>query len=257
MGWRYRKSLNLGPFRLNFSKSGIGYSVGGKYFRVTKKADGGMRTTSTLPGLHMSKVTDYGASQVRAAKTSRKSNAKKGSIVGGVAALLLIAGALGSGGDKAPDPQPDPATPIVQEQVDKQAPQTDAETQPDETPGEIQTQPEPDPTPSPDPVVEPEPDPQPTPEPQPVTTPDPTPQPTPEPGPQPEQAEPVPTLTPEQAFRESLKQYAYVGSSESDKYHYPTCRWTSKINDGNLVHFDSVEEAQAAGYEPCNTCKPK
>ena len=47
MGWRYRKSLNLGPFRLNFSKSGIGYSVGGKYFRVTKKADGGMRTTSS------------------------------------------------------------------------------------------------------------------------------------------------------------------------------------------------------------------
>ncbi|MFR0798498.1 MAG: Ada metal-binding domain-containing protein [Oscillospiraceae bacterium] len=79
----------------------------------------------------------------------------------------------------------------------------------------------------------------------------------PEPEPQPEQAEPAPTLTPEQAFRESLKQYAYVGSSESDKYHQPTCRWTSKINDGNLVHFDSAEEAQAAGYEPCGTCNPK
>ncbi len=255
MGWRYRRSMNIGPFRLNFSKNGIGYSVGSKYFRVTKKADGGMRTTSTLPGLHMSKVTDYGASQIRAAKTSRKAKSKKGSIVGGVAALLLIAGALGSGGDKAPDPQPDPVAPVVQEQVDEQSPKTDESAQPDKAAGEIDTQTEPDPTPAPDPVVDPEPDPKPTPEPQPVTTPEPTPQ--PEPEPQPEQAEPAPTLTPEQAFRESLKQYAYVGSSESDKYHQPTCRWTSKINDGNLVHFDSAEEAQAAGYEPCGTCNPK
>ena len=148
------------------------------------------------------------------------------------------------------DPEPDNAQAVIQEpqeQVNEQASQTDAETPPDETPGDIQTQPEPDPTPAPDPVVEPKPDPQPTPEP--------TPQ--PEPEPQPEQAEPALTLTPEQAFRESLKQYAYVGSSESDKYHRPTCRWTSKINDGNLVHFDSAEEAQAAGYEPCGTCNPK
>ena len=242
MGWRYRKSLNLGPFRLNFSKSGIGYSVGGKYFRATKKADGGMRTTSTLPGLHMSKVTDYSAKQVHVAKASSGASGgspKKSKSIAGiaVAVLLLLGGIMGCTDSSHETPDPEITTPVQQEQVDKQAPQTDAETQPDETPGEIQTQPEPDPTPAPDPVVEPEPDPQPTPEPQ--------------------QAEPVPTLTPEQAFRESLKQYAYVGSSESDKYHYPTCRWTSKINDGNLVHFDSVEEAQAAGYEPCGTCKPK
>lgn len=67
---------------------------------------------------------------------------------------------------------------------------------------------------------------------------------------------PSETLTPEQAFRESLKQYVYVGSSESDKYHRPTCRWTDKINDGNLVHFDTKEEATAAGYSPCGTCNP-
>lgn len=79
-----------------------------------------------------------------------------------------------------------------------------------------------------------------------------------------ETAEPVqepeksaePEITPEQAFREKLMQYAYVGSSGSDKYHYPTCRWTSAINDGNLVHFDTEEEAAAAGYSPCSTCNP-
>lgn len=29
MGFYYRKSVNLGPFRVNLSKSGVGYSVGG------------------------------------------------------------------------------------------------------------------------------------------------------------------------------------------------------------------------------------
>lgn len=65
-----------------------------------------------------------------------------------------------------------------------------------------------------------------------------------------------PAVDPEQAFREKLAQYKYVGSSESDKYHYPSCRWTSTINDGNLVHFDTEEEATVAGYLPCGSCKP-
>ena len=34
MGFYYRKSVNLGPFRVNLSKSGVGYSVGGRGFRV-------------------------------------------------------------------------------------------------------------------------------------------------------------------------------------------------------------------------------
>lgn len=69
-------------------------------------------------------------------------------------------------------------------------------------------------------------------------------------------SESAPEISPEQAFRESLKQYKYVGSVGSDKYHRPTCRWADKINDENLVHFDSKEEASAAGYEPCGTCNP-
>ena len=34
MGFTYRKSVNLGPFRVNLSKSGFGYSGGGCGFRV-------------------------------------------------------------------------------------------------------------------------------------------------------------------------------------------------------------------------------
>ena len=251
MGFRFRKSLNLGPLRINFSKSGIGYSVGNKFARVTKKANGGVRTTATISGTGISHVKEYGAKQTGAAQGGSLNDSGgslfKPLLLGALTVCLLIFAVVGCM-PHSEDPEPDNAQAVIQkpqEQVDEQAPQTDAKTQSDETPGNIQTQPEPDPTPAPDPVVEPEPDPQP----QPVTTPEPT--------PQPEQAEPAPTLTPEQAFRESLKQYAYVGSSESDKYHRPTCRWTSKINDGNLVHFDSAEEAQAAGYEPCGTCNPK
>lgn len=66
MGWRYRKSINLGPFRINFSKKGIGYSVGCKGYRVTKKAGGGYRRTISIPGTGISHVTEYRSNSVSA-----------------------------------------------------------------------------------------------------------------------------------------------------------------------------------------------
>lgn len=96
--------------------------------------------------------------------------------------------------------------------------------------------------------------PQPSKTPEPIQSAAPTPGQTPESSeePQPTEEPPVPSADPQQAFRELLKQYNYVGSRESDKYHYPTCRWTSRINDQNLIYWDTVEEARAAG-----TCHPK
>lgn len=59
MGWRYRKSINVGlGFRINISKSGIGYSWGGPGYRKTWKADGGTRTTYSLPGTGISYVEE-------------------------------------------------------------------------------------------------------------------------------------------------------------------------------------------------------
>ena len=58
MGMRFRKSINFGGARINFSKSGIGASVGGKGFRVTKKAGGGTRTTASIPGTGLSYQKD-------------------------------------------------------------------------------------------------------------------------------------------------------------------------------------------------------
>src|SRR5438270_12836189 len=49
MGYFFRRSARLGPFRLNFSKSGIGASVGVKGARVTMTPRG---TTYVTVGSH-------------------------------------------------------------------------------------------------------------------------------------------------------------------------------------------------------------
>lgn len=58
MGFRFRKSINLGGFRINLSKSGIGYSFGVPGMRYTKKAKGGHRATLSIPGTGISYVKD-------------------------------------------------------------------------------------------------------------------------------------------------------------------------------------------------------
>ncbi len=78
MGFRFRKSVNLGPLRANFSKSGIGYSVGGKGFRATKKAGGGFRTTASIPGTGISYVRDYPNSGKKKASGSTASPSPSG-----------------------------------------------------------------------------------------------------------------------------------------------------------------------------------
>ena len=58
MGLRFRKSINIGPFRMNISKSGISHSVGIKGFRKTKLSNGRTRTTISIPGTGISYVTE-------------------------------------------------------------------------------------------------------------------------------------------------------------------------------------------------------
>ncbi|GAA4534141.1 DUF4236 domain-containing protein [Amycolatopsis samaneae] len=58
MGFRYRKSFRVAPgVRMTVSKSEVGYSVGGKGIRVTKRARGGMQTTISAPGTGLSYTT--------------------------------------------------------------------------------------------------------------------------------------------------------------------------------------------------------
>ncbi|MFM7101483.1 MAG: DUF4236 domain-containing protein [Verrucomicrobiota bacterium] len=60
MGFRYRKSINVGPFRLNVSGSGVGWSVGGRGFRTGVTSRGRRYSTFSLPGTGLSYRTSGG-----------------------------------------------------------------------------------------------------------------------------------------------------------------------------------------------------
>ena len=73
MGWRFRKSIDiLGLFRINFSKSGIGFSYGVPGYRVTKTANGRTRKTVSIPGTGISHVSETG--RTKSNKTQAVSN---------------------------------------------------------------------------------------------------------------------------------------------------------------------------------------
>lgn len=72
MGFRYRKSINLGGgFRVNISKSGIGYSWGVKGYRLTKTASGKTRQTISIPGTGISYVEESGGKSKRTASATK------------------------------------------------------------------------------------------------------------------------------------------------------------------------------------------
>src|ERR1700731_2918316 len=50
MGWTFRRSFNLGPFRINLSKKGAGTSVGIPGFRVGQDAGGRKYSQISIPG---------------------------------------------------------------------------------------------------------------------------------------------------------------------------------------------------------------
>lgn len=60
MGFRYRRSVNIGPFRVNVSKSGVGYSVGGPGFRTGIRSNGRRYTSVGLPGSGMYYMKEHG-----------------------------------------------------------------------------------------------------------------------------------------------------------------------------------------------------
>ncbi len=50
MGFYYRKSVRVGPFRINLSKSGVGLSTGVPGFRTGVSSRGRRYSTFSLPG---------------------------------------------------------------------------------------------------------------------------------------------------------------------------------------------------------------
>ena len=48
----------------------------------------------------------------------------------------------------------------------------------------------------------------------------------------------------------------FVGSIESNKDHYPDCRWAKKILPEHEIWFSSTQDAQNHGYVACKVCSP-
>ena len=70
MGWRFRRSIKAGPFRINFSKSGVGASAGVKGFRVGV-GPRGTRVTSSVPGTGISYVKETAWNQANLTSTPK------------------------------------------------------------------------------------------------------------------------------------------------------------------------------------------
>src|SRR5437016_13188603 len=65
MGYFFRRSAKLGPFRLNFSKSGIGASVGVKGARVTMTPRGTTYVTVGSHGFYYRETVSSRGDQIR------------------------------------------------------------------------------------------------------------------------------------------------------------------------------------------------
>jgi len=59
-----------------------------------------------------------------------------------------------------------------------------------------------------------------------------------------------------QISHSEVAQYAYVASVQREVFHKPSCRWAGKISPGNLIGFNSKDEAIRSGRRPCKVCKP-
>lgn len=74
MGFRFRRSINLGGgFKINLSKSGIGYSWGTKGFRIGRTARGTTRRTYSIPGTGISYVDESGGRDRNRSRSQRRS----------------------------------------------------------------------------------------------------------------------------------------------------------------------------------------
>nr|WP_317357310.1 DUF4236 domain-containing protein [uncultured Tyzzerella sp.] len=79
MGFRFNKSIRIGKnFRINLSKSGVGYSYGVKGYRVTKTAKGNIRHTASIPATGISYVKEYNPNKNNSdnANPTKKNNTK-------------------------------------------------------------------------------------------------------------------------------------------------------------------------------------
>jgi hypothetical protein len=77
MGFSYRKSFKAGPIRITASKSGVSYSTKVAGVRVTKRANGRVTTSTSLPG-GVRYTTSGGKKRATAARATPATRAATG-----------------------------------------------------------------------------------------------------------------------------------------------------------------------------------
>lgn len=228
MGFRFRKSINLGGLRINLSKSGVGYSVGGKGFRFTKKAGGGTRTTTSIPSTGISHVTETSSPKrtkncqntnpvAEGGENMKKSKSKKGGKLLPIIAVLLaicgLASCFGGADDEGATIPTDPNTALVEtsattEPIEETTPETEEATEP------------------------------------------PTDAPTGAPTEAPTEAPTDPPATESEGI-------TYILNTNTHKFHYQSCSSVDDMKESNKSsHTGTRDEVIAMGYEPCGRCDP-
>jgi methylphosphotriester-DNA--protein-cysteine methyltransferase len=51
-------------------------------------------------------------------------------------------------------------------------------------------------------------------------------------------------------------QAEFWASTKSISYHKPACRWVAQITPDYRIKFATKDAAWAAGYKPCEVCRP-
>lgn len=268
MGLRFRKSVKMGPLRINFSKSGVGYSVGTKGYRVTKRADGKTQTTASIPGTGIAYTNVSGSAtkgnpsggstppRKPSGGSPEKFELKFGHVLLIAFVLFMMASCVANTSDQkkqaaeqAAAEQAAAAETTKQETPKQEEPQAapseaveePAEDQPQDTaqeavqapqeaaePPKEETPAEPSKTPSETPAA--------------AVVPVPAPKPQPEPKPEPE-PEPEPAPAPAQKNEKTV----YV-TKTGKRYHYD-----SSCN-GGTYYPSTLTEAQNRGLTPCQKC---
>jgi hypothetical protein len=70
MGWRFKKPINFGGFRLNLSKRGLGLSWGFPMFRTGISSDGRRYIWITVPRTGLSWIKYFGKPSLSAQQTT-------------------------------------------------------------------------------------------------------------------------------------------------------------------------------------------
>jgi len=75
---------------------------------------------------------------------------------------------------------------------------------------------------------------------------------------QPTETTPPETTAPTETVAPEIPASAgqYVGSVNSDVFHYPNCSYVNSIHPENMIWFSSRDDAVAHGYRPCKRCNP-